>query len=162
MNTYEKISKITPEQVTARLAKADKRFVAAKDAATKTSYRHDGALINVPHDVVMPELPTVPPVPQDLLDGVHDVCIPQWSRGEKRDEDYSFTHRSGIFWSQIQIKASASPAQLVAAIKAADGYASQAEQISRGYLASVESAIAAHVASQVDAVNELAGLVAQV
>ena len=161
MNTYEKISKINPEQVAARLAKAAARFVAASNAATKTHYRHDGAPVNVPSDCIMPDLPTVPGIPDALHDVVHGDCLAS-HQSARRSEDGTFGWRSYIFPRGVIVLQSASPAQLVAAIKAADEYAAQAEQISRDYLASVETAIASHVASQVDAVNELAGLVAQV
>lgn len=160
MNTYEKISKITPEQVANRLAKADKRFVAASNAATKTYYRHDGAPVNVPHDVTTPALPPVPGIPDALYDVLHGDCLSS-SQSARRAEETQFGGRSHIFHRAPMVLQAATPAQLVAAIKAADAYAAHAEQISREYLASVEQAIAQHVAGQVEAVNELAGLVAQ-
>lgn len=159
-NTYQKISKITPEQVVARIAKADKRFVAASNAATKTHYRHEGAHVKAPEDVTMPELPTVPGIPDALYDVMQGECLPS-AQKERRREEGTFGWRSCIFHRMPIVTQAATPAQLVAAIKAADEYATQAEQISRDYLASVEAAIGRHVAAQVEAVNELAGLVAQ-
>lgn len=161
MNTYQKISRITPEQVAARLAKADKRFVAASNAATRTHYRHEGAPVNVPEDVAMPGLPNVPGIPDAVHDVLHGDCLAS-NQGSLRKQDATFGGRSYIFLRHVLVLAKASPAQLVAAIKAADEYAAQAEQISRDYLTSVEAAVASHVAGQVEAVNELAGLVAQV
>jgi len=161
MNTYQKISKITPEQVDARLAKADKRYVAASNAATKTHYRHDGAPVNVPQDVTMPPLPNVPSIPDALHEVLHGDCLAS-NQDTLRKQDATFGGRSYIFLRQVRVLAKATPAQLVAAIKAADEYASEVECISAGYLADVNAAIAEHTAKQVEAVNELAGLVAQV
>lgn len=61
---------------------------------------------------------------------------------------------------QPLIRSDATPAQLVAAIRAADEYAVEFERLVAEYRETIKQANAAHAAAQADSVRELVGLCA--
>lgn len=165
MNTYQKISQLTHEQVVARLQAPDERFRAAARSTLDTHYRRTSDcpdVLSVADDVSMPELPDIRELPQALKDVLHTDSISSFHSGNWADVPLTFIHRDCMLQGgRCVLKRAATPSQLVQAIEAADAYADEAEAITRQFHVSVKAAIAAHVEIEAAAVNKLAALVAQ-
>jgi hypothetical protein len=163
-NTYAKISHITSQQVTARLMSADKRVAIAASEMTGIYYRRETAVIQVPADCPMVELPALSDLPDAIRAATDPKRLNTWH--SRYDSAKTAIHRDSIWTGSTAnyplVRSDATPAQIVAAIHAADAYATDVEAIAGKYRADVAQAIVEHVGSQVDSVNELAGLVAQV
>lgn len=154
--TYETISSVTPEMVLRRLKVASDRVAAA---GMNMVERHLGRIDDghcPPSDmppVPVPDLPAHPVsiaavahVDQYILDRAKNGVEYPWT-------DTPLINRGGI-------KDTATPSQIVSAIRDADAYADAVCEIMRRYRQDTADAITRHTADQVTAVSDLAGLVA--
>jgi hypothetical protein len=163
-NTYAKISHITSQQVTDRLMSANSRVASAASEMVGIYHRRETAVIQVPADCPMVELPALSDLPVAIRAATSPERLNAWH--SRYDSAKTAIHRDTVWNSNASgyhlVLSTATPAQIVAAIHAADAYATDVEAIAGKYRADVAQAIVEHVGSQVDSVNELAGLVAQI
>lgn len=160
-NTYAKISHVTGQQVVDRLMSANTRVAIAASEMVGIYYRRETAVIQVPADCPMVALQPMGDLPEGILAATEPQRVNTWFA---RSDAKSPIYRSEIWnaGSHPLVRSDATPAQIVAAIHAADAYAAYVEEVAAKYRSDVAQAIVEHVGSQVEAVNELAGLVAQV
>ena len=159
MNTTEKISTVTLDMIRARLGQSDQRTLAAAGDMSERFHRRGPAPV-CPDDLPSPELPAVAAVPDAVQSILTEIDF--WSTGERRPQQMTAVCRKSIFPTGSAVLSSASPTQMVAAIRSADEYATQMEQKAAAYRETVAAAVAAHTSSHADAARELVGLCGQV
>jgi hypothetical protein len=163
-NTYSKISQITSQQITERLKASDKRVRLAASEMSGIYHRRENAVVQVPSDCRLVALPDLSDLPAEISAATSPQRINSWH--SRYNSAKSAIHRDSMFNGDDVcyplVQDDAAPAQIVAAIHAADAYAASVEEVAATYRTACEQAITTHVASQVAAVNELAGLVAQI
>ena len=97
---------------------------------------------------------------------LHEPSLPEVPDEWKRAVANLRLRTAGYYlgWSETQTcpDASATPAELVAAIRAGDAYADECERIAREYKATVARAVEEHIRNQTDAVGELTAIVGSV
>jgi hypothetical protein len=156
MNTYEKISILTPKQVADRVAascaRADKYI---GEMSERTCRRHvDG--VNKPDDMdpgndflcVAALRPTAK---------MHGNAVDRHSKNQD-----GLTTPSATLGCGVKVRSDATPVEIVEAITALDAYADAMERAASEYRAATQSAIVRHIAAQSEATRTLIGMVGSV
>lgn len=155
-HTITRISSITLDRVSARMHQADQRVRAARKDMSDRCYRRSMAP-TCPTDLVSPTLPALPRIPDAVRAVYRSEDIAYWIAVQDYPNHVDSILRLGTETVREDVTAEA----LVAAIHAADAHAVACETLCAQYRQTVADAVAAHVATSVDAVRELAGLVGQ-
>lgn len=150
-NTIE-LSGVTLPMILARLNQADARVRKARKDIFSIFYRREGAIIEVPRDCPMPPLPSQDETPAEL------VAVAE------KDGSTIFParhpHTESLFYANFSLSLNATPEQYVAAIRAADRYASSEEAKGVDFNFACRSVVEAHASAQAEHAKTLAGLVA--
>lgn len=128
------------------------RHKAACEAMKRTHYRRDGL---APVDAVLPDMPAIPDLPPAYADiaTLGDYERRLWSS----DANTGPVHRDRL---PVGVQRNATPAQVVAALRALEEYVIGTERMATEYRAEAEQAVAAYLAEQEGHVRTIADIVA--
>ncbi len=161
MNSIEKITTVTMDEVASAYAAHSERIKAAANDVSERYYRRHNDGINATDD--MPEVvcPAAPEMPPDLAAVINrdtygiQYVSPDCSVADISMHGLTRTYQSREYFSLV----TATPEQYLAGLRAIDALAADYERLARGYKVAVIAHTEQHIKGQYDAARELAAAV---